>query len=179
MNKELVEVIAEIVATTATEILPILQEADGNIQTLHYEHGHYAEIHQTLKDFSESPTLYTQKYPLVAVIEDIMGRAVKDDTEYRFTIIIAHSTKDDIKSQKRYDDVIKPILRVIYEALKRNIMDSGYFYGYTLKHDPIIHPYYGSQDRKDANVFSDFLDCIEMRTVTLKMYPQDTCAWTI
>lgn len=178
--KQLVEVFAEIVAATQAEVLAQLQEADADITTIHYEHGHYAEINQTLQEFNESRTYYTKKYPLVALIEDVQGRivATSADTSYTFNLIICFTTLSDSKSQKRYDEVINPILQVIYEALKRNIMASGYFYGYFMPHDPYIHPFYGSQDRKDVNVFNDFLDCIEMRNCKLKMYPQDECAWT-
>lgn len=170
---ELVDIFREVVQKVEGQVLEKLKVVDANIETVHYEHGHYTEIHETLRQFEESPAHYNKKYPLIALIEDIPAKVDNGIKEYRYSVIICYSSRNDAKSKDRYAEVINPILNPIYEALIRNMLDSGYFMGYDIPHEKIIRPYMGSPGKmgNNANIFSDFLDAIELRNVRCKMNP--------
>jgi hypothetical protein len=175
--RDLVEIMGEIVANVQNEILALLQSVDPNIVVIHYEHGHYVEIQETLAQFEDSQNHYNKKYPLVALFEDIVGKETKNGTELRFSMIICYSTKSEYKSKERYQEVINPILKPIYEAIKRHMLESEYFYGYHISHEPIIRPYAGNKGKygNTASIFSDYLDAIEMRNIKLILAPQNIC----
>ena len=177
MTKHVVEIFQEIVDATKTVVLPVLQTTDPNITTLHYEHGHYSEIDATLRSFDKSESFYNKKYPLIAVFEDIAETVKEGYNEAKLTIIICFSSNSEDRSGDRYQKVINPILEPVYKELLRQIRLSGYFMEYNVRHTKIVRPYWGVQGEygNRANVFSDFLDAIEMRDVRLRVYPQSEC----
>lgn len=177
MSKQIVEIFGEIVGSTEAEVLPTLQAADPDISTLHYEHGHYSEIDQTLRQFDDARNFYNKKYPLIALFEDIAETVKNGYNEANLTIIICYSTKADYKSADRYEHVINPILEPIYKELLNQIKLSGYFMEYNVRHTKIVRPYWGAEGKygNRENILSDFLDAIELRNIRLRVYPQSNC----
>lgn len=172
-----VEQFRVIVGKVQENILADLAAEDPKIQNIHYEHGHYDEIQSTLEQFEKSREHYALKYPLVALFEDVPYRSVDGVLEARFTIIICYDSDREYKSKDRYEEVINPILMPIYRELLRQIMDSGFYYGYKVDHEMIVRPYAGAQTPKGNNgaLFSDILDAIEMRNIRLRLYPDNEC----
>ncbi len=172
-----VEQFREIVAKTQDEVLEIIKAEDPEIKVLHYEHGHYDEIQATLEQFEKSAEHYNKKYPLIALFEDVAYRVVDGVREARFTLIICFNSNREFKSKDRYEEVINPILMPIYNELIRQILDSGFYYGYKVDHEMIVRPYAGAESDKGNKgaLFSDILDAIEMRNIRLKLYPEYEC----
>lgn len=173
----LVEQFRDIVAKTQNVVLPKLVAVDPKIVTLHYEHGHYDEIETTLAQFEASRQHYNKKYPLIALFEDVLQRVVNGITEVRFTLVICYNSDREYKSKDRYREVINPILMPIYEELLNQILESGLYYGYQVKHDMIVRPFAGGAGERGTKgaLFSDILDAIEMRDIVLKLYPVNPC----
>lgn len=176
MSNQIVEMFADIVSRVESKVLPALQAIDANIETIHYEHGHYSEIDTTLRQFDKSGSFYNKKYPLIALFEDIK-ESVSDDTSIaNLTLIICYSSKTEYKSEDRYQSVINPILEPIYNELVSQIKSFPYFRGYQFPHNKIIRPYWGVEGKygNRANVFSDYLDAIELNGLKIK-YEQNYC----
>jgi len=176
MNKQIVEAFREIVEKVEDNVLAKLQQYDANIQTVHYEHGHYAEIANTLINFDKSPDFYNKKYPLIALFEDIRETIKDDITTANLSLIICYSTKSEYKSADRYAEVIDPILEVIYDELIEQITTYPYFKGYDIPHSKIIRPYWGVEGKMGnrANIFGDFLDAIELNSLIIR-YEKSFC----
>lgn len=176
--KLVTEIFKGIVDKTSEAVLPIIKCENKNISKLNYQHGHYAEIHQTLVQMNNGKR-YKEIYPLVALLEDL---PYNDTTgtgtlEPRFTIVICYYSEIDYKSSDRVEKVIKPVLVPIYKELKKQILLSGEFSNYTIPHTMTVRPYYGTPEnaaggtkKNRANIFSDILDSIEMSNIQLKLY---------
>lgn len=162
-------------------MLYLSKQTNGDINTINYEHGHYAEIAKTLIEMNDSIEHYNKKYPLIALIED--NRYIERNRliEVNPTVLICYKSVDTFRSKDRHRDVINPILMPIYEELKKGLINSGKIANYTINHEMYTRPYYGQGvqgdggiQRNDANIFSDILDSIELRNMNLKLY-EDSC----
>lgn len=159
----------------------LYKQTNGDIRTINYQHGHYAEIAKTLIEMNDSIEHYQAKYPLIALIEDNRYTERNGIIEVNPTVLICYKSVDTFRSKDRHKDVINPILMPIYEELKKTLLNSGKIANYRINHEMYTRPYYGQGEqgdggikRNDANVFSDILDSIELRNLNLKLY-EDTC----
>lgn len=171
MTHQIVEMFGDVVAATEAAILTDLQAIDSNIKTIHYEHGHYVEIDQTLRQYDRAKNFFDKKYPLIALFEDITETYDNNISEANLTIVICYSTKSDYKSADRYKNVFKPILQPICDELLRQIKIHPNFMAYTVSgYRKINRPYWGVETpmRNDRNIFSDYLDAIEINNLKWK-----------
>lgn len=167
----------DIMPKVEAETLPILQATHPEILTVHYEHGHYTEIDQTLRQLSQAKSFFNKRYPLVALFEDVAETRFTSEPEVRLTIIICHLTKTEYKSGDRYANVINPILEPIYKSLLRQILLSGKFMEYKVRHRKIVRPYWGLEGKHGnrGNIMSDTLDAIELQDLRLRVYDEVEC----
>lgn len=176
MSKQIVEIFKDIVSKVEAKILNDLIEQEPIIKTIHYEHGHYIEINTTLNEREQLATLFNKKYPLVALFEDIREKVKYGISECSLTLVICFSTEAQYKSKDRYDNVINPILEPIYQELMKQIKMHPQLIGYDAPHTKIIRPYWGVEGKygNRANIFSDFLDAIEISNLKVK-YKKTNC----
>lgn len=155
--------------------LPSLAPSTGEIQ---YMHGHPLEIIQTLQQKDKGEVGRFEKYPLIALFqdfpEDSIATNIGIDEEATLHFIIAKGTKKDYKANERYEHNFIPFLYPIYEEFLRQIVAEKQFNVYSVKRLPRQkwdRLYWGSSGLygNEGNVFNDYLDCIEIKNLKIKL----------
>jgi len=173
----IVDIMRDVVKNVELKVLPQLQAYDNLIQGVHYDHGHPAEIIETLKQKDKSDTLIFKKYPAVFLFQDFtetMGEPGVDSSAKLHLLIVA-ATSSEYKAHERYEKNFKPILYPIYLELKEQIFKSGKVMvpsASSLSFNKIDRLFWGRQGLygNESNVFNDFLDAIEIQNLDLKFY---------
>ena len=172
----IVDVMREVVGRVSAKLTPSLIALDSNITGVHYDHGHPLEIINTLADKDKSNTFTFRKYPLVALFQDFPESKgeIGFDSEVTLHMIIARSTVNTYKAQERYEKNFKPFLYPIYQELLNQIWLSKPFNVKSagqIQHTKIDRLYWGKEGlyKNEGNVFNDFIDCIEIKDLKLKV----------
>ena len=150
---------------------------------VYYEYGHYAEIVSALKEKDGSITKKNSKYPLFWLVMDFVEKCGNIKDGYcllpNMQILIATSTDPDLSTKDRIQKTFKPRLIPAYREFISQLSNSGFFYNadsdYT-PHERILRPYWGGQESGNgqANIFNDFIDCIQIRNLQL-MVNENVC----
>jgi hypothetical protein len=130
------------------------------------------EIQAMLKKWSSTPENNRQKFPAIILFEDVtIDRSSVNEIygRVKLNLAIVNSTKPAYSSMEREVNNFVPILNPIYweflEALSRTTAfrspDKK-----KIRHQRIDHKFWG-RDENTKNVFSDFVDAIEMTNVDL------------
>lgn len=175
----IVDEVGKVVANVSAKLTPVFQALDPGIQGVHYLHGHPLEIIDTLRQRDRSKNFKFKKYPLVALFQDfsevrpgIPGIAYR----LRLHLIIAKATKPEYKSDERYTYNFKPYLYPIYQHFLVELDKHKLFMNYPgtdgIEHTKIDRLFWGREGlyANEANIFEDFLDCIEIRDLELNVY---------
>jgi hypothetical protein len=144
---------------------------------VNFLHGHPKEITDTLAEMTKNPTASAKKYPLIALFQDFEEDKSTDFIRIRPQLIIATMTKNTLKAADRYEFTFKPELYPIYDNLLEVIAKCGYFNEATvkqIKHIKIDRLYWGRTGLygSEKNIFNDFIDCIEIKELTLNVKPK-------
>lgn len=170
------EVIGEVVALASAKVLEELQKTDPTITGVHYLYGHYSDIRERLIAKAKVNEL---SFPLVVLFEDfkIQHRTnVPGVTGLAdMTLIILHTSKNDVTREQRQERVFKPILYPIYLAFLKALKDSGKFMIYNaaaIQHDQINRPHWGDPALygNKGYLFDRCLDGIELSNLQLQTY---------
>jgi hypothetical protein len=176
--KPVVDIFAEVVARVNLAMagkLPDLTPSTGEIQ---YMHGHPLEIITTLKQKDKGQSARFEKYPLIALFQDFPEDSIATNigikSEVTLHFIIAKGTKRDYKADERYTHNFKPFLYPIYEEFLKQIVADKNFQVYTIDKIPRQkwdRLYWGRAGLygNEGNVFNDYLDCIEIKNLKLKI----------
>lgn len=143
----------------------------------YYEHGHYLEIENTLKQKDGEQTFKYQKYPLVVLIQDVKatgGKSSMINSEVSLTMFIVAATNKDYDAEKRKVNKFIPILKPLYFNLLYNIHYCRLFetIDYTqIPHNHIERYFWGrgGEFANEKGIFSDWLDAIEIQNLILKI----------
>lgn len=177
----LVEILDDVVAVVSTNTLAKIKEAEyaANATAVHYMYGSDEEIvaRLALKKGESS----VDKYPLIWLMtpfDQFQKRGELD--ELTFDILVINGTKADLISPQRYERNFIPILKPIaddflnqlqvftygrYKPFEAGEMENGYrFNDYWGKKKAVA-----SSSNASANNLLDFLDCIELRNIKLKL----------
>lgn len=145
---------------------------------IYFMHGHIQEIVQELKKLSEDKESKAMRFPLVALLRDFQEEENPEigiETEARVTLLIATRTEPTYNSEKRKVVSFVPVLYPIWEALKKQIAWGVEFNnsGNGLNVTRIDHYFWGKEGiyGSEANIFNDWIDCIEIRDLNLKIKP--------
>ena len=143
---------------------------------INYMHGHPLEITSSLTDLTNSATLSEKKYPLIALFQDFPETKGGDFTNIELNLIIAINTDNTLKAGDRYVSSFKPYLYPIYDALLEAIARSGFFNETNvseISHIKLDRLYWGRNGLygNSANIFNDYIDCIEIQKLKLKVKP--------
>lgn len=162
------------------ELLTYLQTVDPTIERLHFELGHPQAIIKSLMALNTPQSYQYQKYPLLAVFEDVPERALAPGLSVITPrIIIANQTRPEYTRQERDAKNFKPILLPIADAFDRHMAKSGLLgSNYRKPGERIMRPFWGREGLygNEGNTFSDALDCIEIRNRELTIRWQPTCS---
>jgi len=183
----LVEILEDLVAVVSTNRLVEIKEAEyaANATAVHYMYGSDEEIVARLCSLSKDKETRLQKYPLVWLMtpfDQFQKRGELDNLT--FDILIINGTKADLISPQRYEKNFIPILKPIadeflnqlqvfsygrYKPFETGEMENGYrFNDYWGKKKAV-----SSSSNASANTLLDFLDCIELRNIKLKLEPKN------
>jgi len=162
---------------TSIAVLPKLQAFDERIELVAYQHGHPAEIAETLMQMDQDPESRYKRLPLVSLFQDV--EEVHNDkigVAYRVrpTVAIVVGTRIEAKADQRIEETFNPVLYPIYNEFIRQISNSAFF---MLKGGQVVHKktdryYWGSKyvaRNGAANQQNDILDGIEI-SLDLEVY---------
>jgi hypothetical protein len=165
-----VNVIGDIVAAVRAEYDPI------NGKKPFYEHGHPLEIVNTLRERTNNTTKRIEKFPLIALFEDIDTKSKEGLFEFRSTLnlIIAVDTNPDYKAETRYTESFDEVLTPLYDLFIKHYLKSRKTFSEhrTVFHEPIYHLNWGKKGLygSESNIFNDHIDAIEIKNLDTKIY---------
>lgn len=172
------DILRPIVSKVSEKLLPSLKAFDPGITAVHYDYGHLLEIVETLSQKTTAGGDFAyKKYPLVALLLDVPeehGREIGVYAKYRLHIIIARGTKPTFKAPERDEYNFRPVLMPIYLEFIRQLKASKAFSildEYSIPNEKINRYYWGRDGLagKEGNVFNDWVDCIEIKNLELKL----------
>ena len=130
----------------------------------YYLYGTRVEINSILKTKSQIDA----KYPLVALKVPIVWRSEGGMIHYSLNLAIMSFTDKNYRAAQRYENVIKPILRPLYNLFLEKLKIVGGFSWTNEGHEP-YHigrevPFYGTEGKEGnlKNYFDDPIDAIEI-----------------
>lgn len=172
----IVDEIGDVVTKVSAALLTQLQILDDKIEAVNYLYGHPLEIIETLKQRDEADNFRFKKYPLIALFQDFPERKgyIGIDSETTLHLIIARATEPTYKADERYTFNFKPFLYLIYLEFLKQLNFSKAFTHYgaeQIEHTKYDRLYWGREGlyKNEGNIFNDWLDCIEIRDLRLKV----------
>lgn len=145
-----------------------------------YDYGRYIEVTRNLMQKDSGITTKDKKYPLIWIVVpyDVTETIPGIDCEIKnMQIIIATVTKQASTTPERITDNFIPYLWPIYDELRKQIDNSGFFsdIDYENLHIRTDQPYWDGKDGTSAaNFFGDYIDAIQLKNIRLKVTEQ-TC----
>lgn len=144
----------------------------NGFKMLNYEYGSLKEIQETL---NQKKNNVSTRWPLVWLVEDIPQDRANQNGFYAdvsLNLIIATPTKKDWKSYQRDAETFDPVLRPIYWALLKSVSRTTAFRSPDefrgINHTMTERKYWGRDDHA-SNLFSTFIDAIEITNLELKI----------
>lgn len=143
-----------------------------------YHHGAPEEVTNVIQSINENNDLKEgfKNYPFVWLEEDFDEDHSNNGYDYialDLKIVIVMKTLGTYEAGERMENIFKPVLLPIYEALMAEIRRSGEF---TMgkgkaKHVKRNHMFYGSDQNPDGskNKFKDYTDAVEIKNMDLKV----------
>lgn len=167
------EIFRTVVTKAESKVLADIQEANSEIQGIHYHYSTFHEMEQKLANMVEGKKKTSLRFPLVWLSESPPIPQVRNN-EGRFADVtlqvwIMFHTKQNYTSKQRQDLVFTPIIAPIYEALILSITEMSEFNmpdERFIPHSFLDHKFLGT-NQNAANMFSAFVDARELRDLQL------------
>jgi len=149
---------------------------------INYMYGHYLEIISRLQQMTSSPDVAdrSSKFPLIALFQDFPEERDRSAGVYAsvsLNMIIAMDTLPEYISSQRYGITFKPILYPIYTEFLNQIANPKRKNVFIedcelISHTKIDRVFFGKEGMYggSANMFNDYLDCIEIKNLRLSFY---------
>ena len=177
----LVEILSDVTNTVSDLTLSKIKQAEyaANASAVHYMYGSDEEIVARLSQLSKGNPL--DKYPLIWLMTpfDQFQSLSKQYDDLVFDVLVINGTKADLISPQRYDKNFIPILKPIADEFLNQLQKFTYgrykpFEAGEMENGYRFNDYWGKKkaqnsDGKSANVLLDFLDCIELRNIKIKL----------
>lgn len=147
---------------------------------VYFDYGRYIEVTRNLTSKSAAIASKNNKYPLIWLVypftvqETIAGVGVEI---LDMQIIIATITTAASTTPQRMEENFIPKLYPIYQELKKQIDNSGFFsdIDFDNVHKRIDQPYWDGKDGSSvANMFNDYIDAIQLKNIRLQVN-EETC----
>lgn len=162
---------------TETAILanPAIDFGNGLAKKVYFMHGHPKEILVRLQKLTEGPSTKNKKYPLIVLFRDI--KETISEGMYGFTssskprIAIITITKPEFRADQRKEKNFDPILIPIFEEFIRQVKQSEFFGSPTTEQLEIVKwdRYYWGVDLADKNILNDYIDAIDIESISLNL----------
>lgn len=145
----------------------------GNACT--YMYSHPVEMAETLTELSKSPATNGLRYPLIAVLTDVIVN--RDKQEYygrtSLRVLIATESNKNYRADEREELSFKPVLLPLYYQFLEQIRKCGHFvinYDEGIPHEYTKRLYWGHNGLFGQSTdidFKDYVDCIEITNLQL------------
>lgn len=142
---------------------------------LYYQYGHWIEIRDTIQVMSKSRKVSGRRFPLLALFmdfEETKGERPDVQSSVSLHLVIATSTKPQLKAKQRYEETLRPRLYPLYNAFIEVIQSCGYFLNVQelVPHTKTDRLYWGKNGLygSEANEFQDYIDAIEITNLKLQ-----------
>lgn len=164
---------------TGKTLLETLKIANANIQEINFKYGHLREITNLLDEYSKTIDSAFKKYPLIILIMDFpedRGQLRSRYADVTLEMAIVMGSETSWTAEKRYEINFRPILYPLYYeflnqlSLEKRIDTShdGLIGKNNISHRKIDRPYWDSLG-KDANIFNDAVDIIQISNLKIKL----------
>lgn len=182
----IVDIVGQVVQKVQAEVLAIIKANElaalgvTGINQINYQYGHFRELIQTMAQWDTDPSLRTQKYPLIYLVQDFKearGKGAGVYADVSLNIIICHQTDPTYKVTDRMTNVFKPVLYPIYYSLIKQLTKNNLTFAVSpdlVPHDKWDRSYWGTlqlntggSDHKLA--LNDFVDAIDIQNLQLKI----------
>lgn len=177
----IIDLFRDVVAKVSENMTATLKEYDPTITGVHYMAGHPLEVTNRLSDRGKNGKAF-EKYPLIALFLDVpeeKNAGIGFESEIRADLIIARSTASSLIAEERDTKNFKPVLDPIYREFMKQINEITFGHwkpfqtaGVTkIEHTKINRYFWGKETfmKNVANNFNDYIDCIEIRDLRLKI----------
>ena len=160
------------------EVLPKLSEDDAKYyKKVTFFWGNPLEVITVLKEYSTHKELKYEKFPFIALYNDIsiVKNKYGDYDGTLLEIIIANATDPNLKSEQREIQNFKPILRPLYGFFIEELQKSSIFVvndvQADIKHEVTERYFWGRQGLygQKGNVYNDYIDAIHIARLDLKL----------
>jgi hypothetical protein len=171
---ESLQYIPDIFAEVVTRVATALD------QDVFFDFGRHSDVTKKLVQKNGAITEEKRtKYPLIWMVTDFEEKSSKDPVIYKelpnLRFIIATGTDKNYTMEQRRDKTFLPTLYPIYKEFLNQLSKTkvlGRPSTSQLDHSKFDRPYWGGQPDgggSDANMFSDNVDAIEIRGLSLKV----------
>lgn len=141
-----------------------------------FDWGHYEEVQKQLQMKTGGMTdNERKKYPLVWLVCDFAedkGDNMDLYSENKHQLIIAMNTDVNYTMQQRAEISFLPVLYPIYSSILTQIHKDFRFESSArdlIKHTKIDRPYWAGGQKMGQNLFSDFIDALEIRDLQVQI----------
>jgi len=135
---------------------------------VHFFHGHMREVVNVVKALAQDPDT-DKRYPLIALQHDVKQSPKAQGLEIACKLYIVTLSDPHYLADDRYTNIFDVYLRPIFRQFVQAVADSGYFEQATVDevNDKLTfyeRLFWGSSSvmGNDANIFGDWVDCIEI-----------------
>lgn len=166
-----VDVIEEVVNEINSDTESREYHTDGVSAHLNYAHGHLLEI---ISLMSLKRTL--NKFPLLALVEDVASKALNGifQAEYTINALLIVPSSEKYIAEDRYEKSFDPVLTPLYNKFIDTLMSSTKVHvdNNHFDHEPIYRLYYGRSSVMGniSSIFNEPIDAIEIRNLKLKVF---------
>lgn len=141
-----------------------------------YDYGTTLEVVNRLSAKTKSDDFYDKKYPLIWYL---IGDSIKEEVDNKksikrqvtdISIIICTETNAEYTSEERYTNVIKPILRPLYDSFMSKLKLNKQLKSIDgFKHNYFENLYWGRNGLygHEGNIFNDLIDAIIIDSMDL------------
>jgi hypothetical protein len=161
------------IVTTVSEKMQARTEDPFAVQ---FSYGLYQDVSKEV--YKKKVDGENDPYPLIWLVMHFEERKGRIDVyaEVRLKLFIAMPTKADYSMTEREDQIFIPRLHPIYNELMKQLQKSKFFTTPSEpKHTKIDRPYWGGTETGNGetkNMFSDFIDAIEIKDLELSVKHQ-------
>lgn len=167
------EIFRRVVAKAQGYVLAELQDANPNIELIHYHYSTMHEMETKLQNMLEGSNTPSQRFPLVWLNESPPIPQVRNSNgrfaDVTLQVWIMFRTEQNYTSPERQELVFDPIIAPIYENLIKaihNMPEFGRPPVRDIQNTFLDHKFLGT-NANAANVFSTFVDAREIRDLQL------------
>lgn len=170
------DAVEQVVQDTETAIIADITLDWGALpKRVYFMHDTPKKVAQTLQEYTNSPDYKNKKYPLVILFEDIRQTFRQGlngiTTSFKARMAICTLTDPSYRAPKRDAENFNPILTPIAEELIRQFSKSKSFGSPTVDAMELIYwkRYSWGAVEVDKNILNDYIDAIELESITLNL----------